>query len=156
VAPASSGVNIHPEDSATESTQANLTFELVEGSSKTKVNLPIVYDETAPNITDGAYNNSTFTLTASEDLQTKLGVPQILQVVFSKNGDFTDSTTLSNGTDYILEQPVGNKLQIILTGACKTNYPVSSGSKFKFIVSGYFDHANNELNQEKVIEVSQY
>lgn len=160
LAPAPNGINLHPHENVEESTPAAITFHLQEdGQEVGQLELPITFDQTPPQIIGGSYANNIFTLTASESITTTPSQIPLVQIQGSVTGNFTDTDTvlLYNGMDYTINVPTQDTLTINLLESGRNKVSVTTGSKFRIIVSGYGDYADNiMILGEQIISVDQY
>jgi hypothetical protein len=155
---AQNGVNVHPLDEATETSEVSLQFTVMEDQTLVgNLALAIRFDETAPQVTGATYADSQFELTTNEPILLPMGNIPDVQVEFAADGDFETNApvVLVKQTDYSFAAGSGNQLLITLTDAGKAQLSVQQGSKFRFKIQGYTDFANNAINSTFVLGVDQ-
>lgn len=148
------GYNIHPKESATETTIAELVIQLNDetGMEVDQVILPIIMDETPPTVTSSTYDNGVFTLDISEDL-TFVPPYQAVYLDYSQSGDFTASSQpLEHGTDFTYQIIDNRQIRITLTDTAISALLPSPTNRFRISFMSLSDRANNYLSDEIEIE----
>lgn len=147
----SDGISILAAESATEQSQADLTFTVTEAGTIVKVvNIPVRFDNTKPTVTSATYDNGTMTVTMNEPLY-NIGFlsPGSIAVNYLPDGNPIFSIPLAVTTDYTFSYNNGeNTIRVELTpeGIAKSRpFPLPIGvPSFQITFSNIGDIAGNQ------------
>lgn len=146
------GYSIHPKESATETTAAELVVQLNDetGTEVDQVMLPIIMDETPPTVTSSTYDNGVITLDFNEDMANISYLS--IYIEYSQSGDFTTSHQLAYGTDYTYELINSRQFRITLTDTGRSSLIPSPTGRFRLTHDNFTDLAKNNLSDVIYIE----